>query len=57
LRLNTTLLKEKTNQNIYITSDEEIKEGDCCIENGMYISNVPHQYQILYTKKESKKSS
>jgi hypothetical protein len=47
-------LKEET-KNIYITSDEEIKEGDCCIENGMYISNgVPHQYQILIQRRNQK---
>jgi hypothetical protein len=50
-------LKER-NQNIYITSDEEIKEGDCCIENGMYISNGSSSpvSDTLY-QKESKKSS
>jgi hypothetical protein len=31
-------LKEKTNQNIYITSDEKLKK-DCFIENGKYIFN------------------
>jgi hypothetical protein len=26
MKMNTTLLKEKTNQNIYITSDEKLKK-------------------------------
>jgi hypothetical protein len=46
LRLEHNTVERKTNQNIYITSDEK-KKRDCFIENGKYIFNVPHQYQIL----------
>jgi hypothetical protein len=55
LRLEHNTVERKTNQNIYITSDEKLK-GDCFIENGKYIFNgSSHQYQIhFYTKKESK---
>jgi hypothetical protein len=33
LRLEHNTVERKTNQNIYITSDEKIKKGDCFIEN------------------------
>jgi hypothetical protein len=36
LRLEHNTVERKTNQNIYITSDEKIKKGDCFIENGVY---------------------
>jgi hypothetical protein len=39
LRLEHNTVERKTNQNIYITSDEKIKKGDCFIENGKYIFN------------------
>jgi hypothetical protein len=38
LRLEHNTVERKTNQNIYITSDEKLK-GDCFIENGKYIFN------------------
>jgi hypothetical protein len=54
LRLEHNTVERKTNQNIYITSDEKIKKGDCFIENGsIFSTEVPHQY-LFYTKKESK---
>jgi hypothetical protein len=57
LRLEHNTVERKTNQNIYITSDEKIKKGDCFIENGgIFSTEVPHQY-LFYTKKESKSSN
>jgi hypothetical protein len=48
LRLEHNTVERKTNQNIYITSDEKKLKGDCFIENGKYIFNgSSHQYQIL----------
>jgi hypothetical protein len=38
LRLEHNTVERKTNQNIYITSDEKIKKR-CFIENGKYIFN------------------
>jgi hypothetical protein len=49
LRLEHNTVERKTNQNIYITSDEEIKEGDCCIENGCifptFLTSIRYLYQ------------
>jgi hypothetical protein len=39
LRLDNTV-ERKTNQNIYITSDEKLK-GDCFIENSIFSTSSP----------------
>jgi hypothetical protein len=54
LRLEHNTVERKTNQNIYITSDEK-KKRDCFIENGKYIFNGSSSpVSDFYTKKESK---
>jgi hypothetical protein len=54
LRLEHNTVERKTNQNIYITSDE-IKKGDCFIENGVYFQRkFLTSIRYFYTKKESK---
>jgi hypothetical protein len=45
---------ERKNQNIYITSDEKIKKGDCFIENGYIFNGSSSSIRYFYTKKESK---
>jgi hypothetical protein len=55
LRLEHNTVERKTNQNIYITSDEKIKKGDCFIENGKYFQRkFLTSIRYFYTKKESK---
>jgi hypothetical protein len=54
LRLEHNTVERKTNQNIYITSDEKLK-GDCFIENGsIFSTKFSPVSDTFYTKKESK---
>jgi hypothetical protein len=54
LRLEHNTVERKTNQNIYITSDEKIK-GDCFIERKVYFQRkFLTSIRYFYTKKESK---
>jgi hypothetical protein len=57
LRLEHNTVERKTNQNIYITSDEKIKKGDCFIENGKYIFNGSSPVSLLYQEGIKKSSN
>jgi hypothetical protein len=47
LRLEHNTVERKTNQNIYITSDEKLKRRLFHRKRSIFSTEVPHQYQIL----------